>query len=248
MVSVSNIRSSVMGSITNVKKMQKWCDYFQKNKEKALAYAVITSVAGKDAIGGVMYVTQSLNNKKIPDDKRRFVASLDATNCLLMIASQLALFFAMRKINEPIFNRLFRKSFDKEGKVIKTAATQLRINQRNAGLSPENTSRKLPINKEYKKLRNDSLETFKFISELVASTIIAKRVIVPFLATPMAQKLENYVTKKNAKKQQNLPPAADGTQISKPVETVQASQSVQPELTQIHNTNMLDKFMNNNKK
>ena len=202
MASVGSVSSKIIGKVTKFKPLQKCCNYFRKEPEKAIAYSTIASVVGKDGIGCYMYVNQSLNNKKIPEDKRKFVAALDLTNGILMIAAQLGLFFAMRKFNEPLFNKIFQKSFDKAGQVFKTIATQIRKQQKSAGVPPSQISRKITIKKDYDKIRKDCLDTFKFITELAAATILAKRVVVPFIATPLAQKVKDkmdYKFDKNAK-------------------------------------------------
>ncbi len=193
MASVGSVSSKIIGGITNFKPVQKCCNFFKKDPEKAIAYSTIASVVGKDGIGCYMYVNQSLNNEKIPEDKRKFVAALDLTNGILMIVAQLGLFFGMRKLNEPLFNKIFEKSFDKGGQVFKSIATKIRKTQRDAG---ETVSRKLTLRKEYDKIRKDCLDTFKFITELAAATILAKRVIVPFIATPLAQKVKNKMDNK----------------------------------------------------
>ena len=101
-----------LAKATNYKAPTWLGEKFQKNPEGALAAATVTSIILKDGIGCAMYVTQSLNNKKIPEEKRKFVSALDLTNGVLMIGAQIAMFFAMRKYSGPIFNKLFKKSFN----------------------------------------------------------------------------------------------------------------------------------------
>ena len=86
-----------MGKVSYWQPIKKLGEQFAKNPEKALGNAVVTSIILKDGIGCAMYVTQSLNNKKIPDEKRKFVAALDLTNGGLMILAQIGMFLAMRK-------------------------------------------------------------------------------------------------------------------------------------------------------
>ena len=74
----------------------------RKTVDDVIAYTTIGSVVAKDAVGCAMYVYQSLHNEKIPENRRGFVAALDLTNGGLMIASQLLLFFGMRKINDKL--------------------------------------------------------------------------------------------------------------------------------------------------
>ena len=48
---------------------------FNEIPETALAVGTVSSIILKDGIGCAMYVTQSLNNDKIPEKKRKFVAA-----------------------------------------------------------------------------------------------------------------------------------------------------------------------------
>lgn len=178
---------SAIGNKAVTKPLLKTLDYFAKDPAKAIAYTTIASLLIKDGIGCYMYVNQSLNNKKIPEDKRKFVAALDLTNGILMIMTQLLCFFGMRKINKSLFPKLFKKSFDKEGNVLKTLETQLRLNQEKANIPK---SGKVIIRKEYDKIKKGFFDIFSFVTELVAATIFAKRVVVPFLATPLADKVK----------------------------------------------------------
>lgn len=200
MVSISSIASKGIGKITTSKPMKALCNYFQKDPEKALAYTTVGSIVAKDGIGCAMYVYQSMNNKEIPEKRRNFVAALDLTNGILMIVSQIAMFFAMRKFNETLFPKLLSKSFDKQGVALKNITEQVRINQAREGIKP---SKKFVIGKEYDKIKKDCFETFKFVTELAAATIVGKRIIVPFIATPLAQKVEKKMNEKSALEEGN---------------------------------------------
>ena len=186
----------------------KWLDKkFQKDPEKALAYLTVASIIAKDGYGCYMYVKQSLNNKEIPEKRRNFVAATDLTNGALMILAQIAMFAAMRKYSEPLFNKLFKKSFNP--KLECEIAERIRMNQKQVGKS---ISRKIEIGKEHKEVRKDALEAFKYVLEIGAATIIGKRVIVPFISTPLANivkdkwEAKNKQTKEteNAKLQQDI--------------------------------------------
>ena len=72
----------------------------------------VGSIVAKDGIGCVKYVSQSLNNDKIPEKQRNFVAALDLTNGILMILAQIGMFALMRKYSGPIFDKIFKKSFN----------------------------------------------------------------------------------------------------------------------------------------
>lgn len=188
--------SRVMGRMSYTKPLTKLGNWFQKNPEGALAGAVVTSILLKDGIGCAMYVTQSLNNKKIPDEKRKFVAALDLTNGGLMIVAQIAAFFAMRKYSGPFFKRIFNKSF---GYIARSnTISRFRMNAIKAG---KQAVKKLGVEKIFDKVEKSGLDVFKFILDTSAATILGKRVVVPLIATPFAKKVEKWMSNKPDKKQ-----------------------------------------------
>ena len=75
----------------------------------------ITSIILKDGLGCYMYVKQSLNNEKIPADKRKFVAALDLANGGLMIAMQILLFLTIssKAMQKKMFQGLYGKYFSR---------------------------------------------------------------------------------------------------------------------------------------
>lgn len=92
---------SIISSInTSVGKASGWTaeHWFAKSFEKAAkdpakyaAAMLVTSIVSKDAVGCFLYTTQSLANKKIPEEKRKFVAALDLMNGIIMVGGQLAI-------------------------------------------------------------------------------------------------------------------------------------------------------------
>lgn len=247
MPSVYSIGSKIVGSLTNAKPVKWTCNQFKNNFDNALIYTTIGSIVVKDGVGCAMYVKQSLDNDKIPEKRRKFVAALDLTNGVLMMASQVALFLAMHKLNKPLFDKLFIKSFGKEAR--KTAITQTRIIQKKQGDATgiNNVSKKLVIGHDHDKIKKDSLKIFEFVTDLVASAILAKRVVVPLIATPLASKVEkrmnqhaplhdnNSETEKANDDKSN--PSMQGAQ--KPVQ-----QTTQPAFD-TGSTNLLNKYKNN---
>ena len=194
---IANGASKLLGAASKAKPMKWLGTKFQENPEKALALTTVASIVVKDGVGCYKYVTQSLNNEKIPEKQRSFVAALDLTNGVLMILAQIGMFFAMRKFSKPLFNWLFKGSFNEKN--AKDIATRIRMQ-----LEKENkpVPRKLTINKEYEKVKEDALGVFKFVVDIAAATILGKRVIVPFIATPLANKVKD---KMEAKKHLNDP-------------------------------------------
>lgn len=174
----------------------------RKTIESAIAYTTIGSIALKDGVGCGMYVYQSAHNDKIPEKRRKFVAALDLTNGALMIASQILMFFAMRKVNDKLFHKMF-KSFDKEGKAMGQNIRRFRAEQKLAGQPIDD---KAKLRDSYLGMKDVAYSLFKSVTELVAATILAKRIIVPFIATPLASKVEKYMGK-------NHEDAADGNKV-----------------------------------
>lgn len=204
-MSISSVASTAYAKAVKWKPVQRCCNYFEKNPTKAIAYATLASLVGKDGIGCYLYVTQSLNNKKIPEDKRRFVANMDLANGILMMLSQVGFFFAMNKFNRPIFDKLFKKSFGSEA--FKNLATKMRrifkAKPPKAAGQTSQVPRKSEIKKEHNKLNEFCFNAFGNVVNIVAATILAKRVFVPFVSTPIAQYITNKHDEKLARKANN---------------------------------------------
>lgn len=194
-MNISNVSNNILN--TGIKKP---LSAFSKTKlsdwvsnPKNLGKMAITSIVLKDGLGCAMYVSQSLNNKDIPEDKRKFVAALDLTNGGLMILAQLGMYYTISndKVQGRIFNKLFGKKFDG---IAKTKC--------------EEAIKKIPKFKNidskafediYGKFKGDVKGFFGIFTSLVAATILAKRVIVPFIATPLADKAKVWMDKKGNK-------------------------------------------------
>ena len=227
--------SKFIGGIEKSKPMQ-WAEKkFNIKPDKALAAATVTSIVVKDGVGCSKYVTQSMNNDKIPEDKRKFVAALDLTNGVLMIAAQIAMFLAMQKYSGKLFNKLFQKSFNPE--MSKNIASRIRMKQVQAG---EPAARKLTIDKEFNKVKSDALDVFKFVLDIAAATIVGKRVIVPFIATPLASKVKEKMEAHSAK---NHP---EQVQTPEKIETPDIPPEAFGDKLDIstHNTNLLKRYYN----
>ena len=208
----------------------------------------------KDGIGCAMYVYQSLNNKKIPEKKRKFVSALDLTNGVLMIAAQIGMFFAMRKYSGPLFNKMFSKSFDAVAK--SNMLARLRMNGTKARMQNPDLPlvRTLDSSKEFEKVKKIGSGLFEFVANTAAATIVGKRVIVPLIATPAASKVEKWMNKREIKKdlenrKNELNPAMTGQMEEKPV---QDERQVKDEKINISeqksgNTNLLEQYKKQHK-
>ena len=225
---------------TNLKPAVWLGDKFDGNLEKALATAVVGSIIAKDGIGCAMYVTQSMNNKKIPDEKRKFVAALDLTNGLLMIGAQIGMFLAMRKYSGTIFNKIFKKSFNPKSNTV----SRMRMWAAKKG---EPVLRKLGLEKVFdEKVQKSALDVFKFVLDTAAATIVGKRVIVPLIATPFASKVEKWLDKREKMKNGELP--AEESDKSTP--SMKGNEKVEepaqkPAIDEDEITNLLDIYKKN---
>lgn len=200
MVNVSNI-SNVANKVVD-SAIKKPISSFSKtrlsdwvSKPENLGKMAITSIVLKDGIGCAMYVNQSLNNEKIPEDKRKFVAALDLTNGGLMILAQLGMYYTISdpKVQGKIFGKLFGKNFDA---VAKSKCEEL-INKlpkyKDKAINPKE------FEEIFGKFKGDIKGFFGVFTGIVAATIIAKRIIVPFIATPLADKAKVWMNKDDDK-------------------------------------------------
>lgn len=165
------------------------------NNRKYIDGLGVASIVAKDGLGCVLYVHQSLNNEKIAEENRNFVASLDLTNGLLMIALQLAMFFTVnhKVCQSKMFDAFFGKMFDRP---LKKAYQTLIKNQ------PKFESvNGIKFSKEFAKIRNDVKDAFGGLTSLIAASIVGKRVLVPFIATPLADKVEKKMNERKARKE-----------------------------------------------
>ena len=184
----------------NSKVMKAIAKNYERDNLKFITGVAITSIVLKDALGCYMYVKQSLNNKKIPEEKRAFVAALDLANGGLMIASQLLAFFTISnpKVQQKMFNALFGKSMNRSFR--KGIIDQLEKNPKFQSLG------KKMLNDNFKEFTKTASGALNMVTSLVASTIFAKRMVVPFIATPLATYLkENHMGGKKEESQATSP-------------------------------------------
>ncbi|MBR2430273.1 hypothetical protein IKB17_02265 [bacterium] len=190
--------AKALGMLSKTKPVKKMTRAFQENPETALVLTTVGSIVIKDGIGCKRYVSQSLNNEKIPEERRSFVAAVDLVNGIIMIVTQIAMFFLMRKISEPMFNKMFKKSFNSQAKrdiLSKISEEYIKMGQ--------TVPTKIDANKAYEKARSDALKIFKTIADVGIATIIGKRIITPFVSTPIANVVQEKYFKKDKKKVEN---------------------------------------------
>ena len=172
----------------------------------AALIATVSNVS-KDAVNCAYYTIQSLNNERIPDDQRKFVAALDLSNGIMNVGVQLATAFGLSKWIESFFDNKIAKSKDFS---LKEDVLKEKFN-------------KLP--EELKKLTNEKQFIKDYTAKMtprigiartgftvlfvnIAMQILTKRIITPLFATPMAsffkEGFEKAEAEKKAKEQHQL--------------------------------------------
>lgn len=144
-----------LSNIANSPFVKKHVDKCIENPQFLTTTLLATSIS-KDVFAYSLRVHNTLTNDKIPEDKKSFVATMDAvtgvTTAIVQLGSGLAL--SNKKVQSAMCNKLF-SHLDKNSKLFKHAS---------AG--------------------------FAVVSTLIGATLIAKRVLVPFISTPIAEHFE----------------------------------------------------------
>ena len=197
--------------VANTSLLNSVCKNYRADNVKYITALGITSIILKDGLGCYMYVKQSLNNKKIPSDKRNFVAALDMTNGGLMIGMQLLMFktFSNDKFQEKLFGKFFDKYFDRPAR--KGYQALLGCQEKFSKLTGKE------FNTTFESFKKSTKGTFGAITSLVAAVVIAKRVIVPFIATPLADKAKKWMSRND--KSNEINPESKNTYNKNGVDT-----------------------------
>ncbi|MDD3149273.1 MAG: hypothetical protein PHV68_00415 [Candidatus Gastranaerophilales bacterium] len=168
--------SKAMNTILNSRPME-----YLTNPNAGAAAGIIgvASCVTKDAVNCYYYVTQSLKNKRIPEEKRKFVAALDLSNGLLNVAAQLAIGIPMAKKSGELFDKHVAPKLFSD-KTLENVLNNIKKTGSCKNFTAEEFMR------AFKKTKTVGKAGFCVILPLIGATIIAKRMVVPFLATPMA--------------------------------------------------------------
>lgn len=103
-----------------------------KDPAKYAAAFMVTSLVSKDAVNCAFYTYQSWNNKRIPEDKRKFVAALDFMNGVINVVGQVASFLLFEKYVIPKLIRGYTGFFENSKANIK------RYEKTTAIMAPDN--------------------------------------------------------------------------------------------------------------
>lgn len=157
---------------------------------------VVASAVTKDAVGCLFYTYQSLNNKRIPEDQRKFVGALDLANGLLNVGVQLLMALGVENLIMRFFDKkLAPKYFSEEDSVIQKSYKKL----------PESLTKET----NYENFKKEFIELtrrrrglakigFQAIAVSILLQIVTKRMITPFLATPAASFMKKGMEKHDA--------------------------------------------------
>lgn len=181
-----------LDAVGKMKVMDRLSRGYQSNNAKIIAGVSVGSIVLKDGLGCVMYVNQSLNNKKIPEEKRKFVAALDLVNGILMVGTQIGMFFLFNKCQDKLFKKCFGKYFNRSA--LKGYMARLKGKKEMENLTG------VAFHKDAGKYIETVANAFKQLTSLIVTSIIAKRVIVPFISTPLADKAKGWMDKKSETK------------------------------------------------
>ena len=180
--------AKIANSILNNSKVQ----YLTKPTAVGAASTIaLISNTSKDAVNCYYYVTQSMKNEKIPEEKRKFVAALDLSNGILNIITQLALGIPVAKAMNKVFDKKIAPKYFSEA-VSENVRKNLKIN-----MDPEKFYGAFSRNKGFAK------SGLGVITTLVVTQIISKRIIVPLIATPMASYFKKKMNKTGTETAQN---------------------------------------------
>ena len=204
---------NLYNNLFKTKFMKKW---LPDNPTKAAATLALVSTVTKDALNCYYYTTQSYHNKKIPEDKRTFVASIDLSNGFVNVLVPILSKPLIEKGSDHIFNKYFARLFNKQS--AESMYNKLRAQNIDCDLqSVENI-----LGKTSSKWARAG---FAVIATLVASQIICKRVITPSVATPLADVIKAQFEKYEMKKAGKLAPTENAESKSSKSNDVKSTNS-----------------------
>ena len=208
--------------------------HVKNNNRKYIDGLGVASIVAKDGLGCYLYVTQSMNNKDIPDDKRKFVAALDLTNGLLMIGFQILMFFTVsnKVCQTKMFDKAFGKMFNRPVKKLYQAIIKTKPGHEHLD--------DIKYSQDFNNFRGKVKDAFGGFTSLIAATIVGKRMLVPFIATPLAGKVEKKMAQMSDKKPADKPAEEKAENNSSPA--MKGSLPQVESAKEDTNTNLLEKY------
>ena len=164
----------------------------------AALIATVSNVS-KDAVNCAYYTYQSLNNERIPEGQRKFVAALDLSNGILNVGIQILMAFGISDMIISLFD-------DKIAKHKDFLVTDEIIDKKFNNLTKELKAKitKEEFAKGYKEYIGNCTKLartgFTVLAVNIAMQILTKRIITPLIATPMASGFKKKFEESEAKK------------------------------------------------
>lgn len=210
---------------------------YQLNNNNVITAVGVGSVVAKDGIGCALYTYQSLNNQNIPEDKRPFVAALDLTNGILMISTQIAMTIGFTKFQNKLFSKTLGKYFNRSA--AKGYQAVLSKTKEFQGIGGDE------FRPAFDKYKETVVSAFTQITGLALSTIVAKRMIVPFLSTPLADSAKKWMMKNDNKKTEVNPEAKNNYDTDKKIDATTADvkevKETNPQVA--HSSKLLNRYL-----
>lgn len=178
----------------NLKPMKRMNKEYQNNNHTVMDGVGVGSIVLRDAVGCYLYVTQSLHNEGIPEDKRKFVAAYDLVNGMLMMSLQVAMFFGFKKVQNKVFAKTMGKYFNRNA--AKGYKSVLAKTEKFKGIGGDD------FHPGMNKYKTDIIDAFTSVTSLVASTIVAKRMLVPFISTSISDSVKDMLGANKVSKQE----------------------------------------------
>ena len=182
----------------------------------------LISTTTKDIVNCYYYTTQSYNNKKIPEDNRKFVAGIDLANGILNVITQLTLGLCINKWSDKLYEYIFKGGFVPTKEKIDDYTHRVNQFLKKSVLTENIRCSETDIREAIKRTNKVAKGGFGVIAVLIVTQIIAKRMIVPFLSTPLAGVFKNQLDKMEAKKK-GKSPENDTAQNTNAVQNINAT-------------------------
>lgn len=216
MANVSGIKNSFNKVVLDSKIANNIYKSAKANPAAFAAKMALVSALTKDAVNCYYYVTQSLNNKKIPEEKRGFVASLDLMNGILNVALQLTVGLWLDKKAPEWFNKFAKKKLNPDN--TREIAQKVTESIKKEEACKDVTFKQVDDFLRTSKVLGEGGKTAKWLkvgfqaaTMLFATQVFTKRVIVPFLSTPLAGWYKEKFLDKKKSGEQMTPAMVDST-------------------------------------
>ena len=203
---VASGAGKVLDKTAQLKPIQNGIALAKKDPAKFATNMLLFSIVSKDAVGCYLYTTQSLNNKKIPEEKRKFVASMDLMNGILMVGGQTVVGkMVVDKILTPKLQAHFAKKTLNDANITKNVTDAIAKNAdklKEMGVDGSKLNVESIAQTVTKSTKAPFIKGLGILTTAIATTALIKRTIVPLLSTPLAGKMTEIMDKKNAQKAQ----------------------------------------------